>query len=179
MSLLQDDEITANSVAAEIVMLRAAAQKSILIVEGGTDERLMSVFVDFNLCDVVISYGRDNALEALSELRLRVIPGILCILDLDYLELLEQVPEGNEIVFTDEHDIEVMLIKSSAFDRLLAEMGSSKKLQALRARGVDLRHIVRDAGHELGILRLLSQKDELNLTFRKLTYSFVDKGLFR
>jgi hypothetical protein len=175
MSLLQN-EITASSVAAEIVMLRAAARKSILMVEGGTDERLMSVFADPGVCDLVISYGRENALEALAELRLRAIPGIICILDLDYLEFLDQKPEGDELVFTDDHDIEVMLIRSSAFDRLLAEMGSRPKLQALRAHGVDLRQKVRDAGHGIGIFRLLSEMDELNLTFRKLTYSFVDRA---
>ena len=79
------DEITASSVAAEIVLLRAAARKTILIVEGGTDERLMSVFVDPGQCDIVISNGKDNALGALAVMRHRKVVGILCILDTDYL----------------------------------------------------------------------------------------------
>jgi hypothetical protein len=175
MSQLQD-EITGSGVAAEIVMLRAAANKSILIVEGGTDWRLMSVFSDHDKCDIVISYGRDNALEALTELRANAMLGIICILDRDYLELFAQMPEGDEIVFTDEHDIEVMLIKSSAFDRLLAEMGSRDKLGALRARGIDLRELIRDAGHEIGLLRFMSHRDGLNLKFARLKYRFVNRA---
>jgi Protein of unknown function (DUF4435) len=174
MSQLQD-EITGSSVAAEIVMLRAAANKSILIVEGGTDWRLMSVFVDLEVCDIVISFGRDNALEALTELRLKSFIGILCILDIDYLDHFGKLPRGEEIVFTDEHDMEIMLIRSSAFDRLLAEMGSRDKLESLRVHGNDLREMTRDAGHEIGILRMFSQRDELNLTFSDLRYRFVDR----
>jgi hypothetical protein len=159
------DEITASSVAAEIVLLRAAAKKTILILEGGSDERLLSVFVDPDQCDIVISYGKDNAIDALTITRTNQISGVLCILDRDYLEFLNELPDDDNISFTDDHDIEVMLIRSSAFDRLLSEMGSQAKLDAITARGADIREIIRDTGHEVGIFRLLSLRSGLNLTF--------------
>ena len=88
----------------------AAARKTILIIEGGTDERLLSVFVDDAQCDIVIAYGKPNALQALEMTRCKDIPGILCILDTDYLEFLGTLPKDDDIIFTDEHDLEVMLI---------------------------------------------------------------------
>ena len=172
------DEITASSVVAEIVLLRAAALKTILIVEGGTDERLLSVFVDDTQCDTVISYGKPNALQAREMARHKNIPGLLCILDTDYLEFLGALPKDDDVIFTDEHDIEIMLIKSSAFDRLLAEMGSQEKLQTIRNRGADPREIIRDSGHDLGIFRLLSLRDGLNLTFHNLRYGFIHRRSF-
>ncbi len=169
------DEVTASSVAAEIVLLRAAARKTILIVEGGTDERLLSVFVDGAECDIVISYGKDNALKALAIARQNYMAGVLCILDRDYLAFLDALPDDDDVIFTDEHDIEAMLIKSSAFDRLLAEMGSQEKLQEILSRGGNLREMIRDTAHDIGIFRLLSLKDGLNLTFHNLRYSFIHR----
>jgi hypothetical protein len=98
------------------------------------------------------------------------------ILDTDYLEFLDDVPNAPDIILTDEHDVEIMLIRSPAFDRLLAEMGSAPKLQALRAKGLDLRQMIRDAGHDLGVLRFLSLAKPLDLTFRKIHYRFVDRS---
>jgi hypothetical protein len=171
-----EDEVTASSIAAEIILLRAAARKTILIVEGGTDERLLSVFVDSAECDIVISYGKENALKALAIARHKNITGLLCILDRDYLEYLSGLPDDKDIIFTDEHDIEMMLIKSFAFDRLLAEMGSQEKLQEILGRGSNPRQIIRDTAHHIGIFRLLSLRDGLNLTFHKLRYSFVHRA---
>jgi hypothetical protein len=169
------DEVTASSVAAEIVLLRAAARKTILIVEGGTDERLMSVFVDRDQCDIVISYGQDNAFAALTIAQHRGIPGILCILDTDYLEFLDRLPDDEDVIFTDEHDMEVMLLKSSAFDRVVAEMGSHEKVHEITERGTDLREIIRDTGHDIGIFRFLSLRNGLNLTFNNLRYGFIHR----
>ncbi|MDB9410237.1 hypothetical protein PN434_17260 [Microcystis aeruginosa CS-558/01A06] len=37
------------------------------------------------------------------------------------------MPDSNHLFLTDEHDLEMMLIKSAAFDKLLKERGSEKK----------------------------------------------------
>jgi hypothetical protein len=93
----------------------------------------------------------------------------------DYLEFLDMLPKDDDVIFADEHDIEIMLIKSSAFDRLIAEMGSQEKLQQVRNRGADLREVIRDTGHDIGIFRLVSLRDGLNLTFKNLRYGFIHR----
>ena len=55
-------------------------------------------------------------------------------------------------------------------------MGSEDKLDAIVAKGLDLREIIRDTGHDIGVLRLISLRDGLNLTFDGLRYGFIHKN---
>lgn len=170
-----ESEIDACIVVAEIVLLRAASDRTILLVEGWTDERLISAFVDMDACDIVNARGHDTATYVLYELKTKAISGIICILDRDFGDFLNNLPEGPEIVFTDDHDLETMLIRSRAFDRILLELGSRSKLKEIREAGQDHRELIRDAAHDIGLLRFLSLSDKLNLKFDGLRYRFIDR----
>ncbi len=66
-----------------------------------------------------------------------------------------------------------MLIKSAAFDKLLKERGSEEKIAAFSK---DIRETLLKLGQEIGKLRLLSLRNELNLKFEGLNFSkFIDK----
>jgi hypothetical protein len=56
------------------------------------------VFADSDACDIVISRGRKSAFEALAVTRQRAMPGILCILDLDYFDSAGQASAGANII---------------------------------------------------------------------------------
>jgi hypothetical protein len=49
--------------------------------------------------------------------------------DADFDRIEGRTPPSANLVFTDLHDLECMLIRSTAFDALLSEFGSSEKLQ--------------------------------------------------
>ncbi len=67
----------------------------------------------------------------------------------------------------------MMLIKSAAFDKLLKERGSEEKIAAFSK---DIRETLLKLGQEIGKLRLLSLRNELNLKFEGLNFSkFIDK----
>jgi len=69
--------------------------------------------------------------------------------------------------------MEMMLIKSAAFDKLLKERGSEEKIAAFSK---DIRETLLKLGQEIGKLRLLSLRNELNLKFEGLNFSkFIDK----
>src|SRR5258707_9154382 len=116
-----EDEIDPSTVAAEVVMLRAASNNTILVLEGPTDERLFVNFIEPGQCEIVIAHGRHNALEALAILRSRSLSGVLCIVDRDFDPILGGDPSTEDILITDDHDLEATIFRSSAFDRVLYE----------------------------------------------------------
>jgi len=113
-------------IASEALMLRASALKTILLVEGTSDDKLLGSFVDKAEYDVVIAYGKVNLLEALEILRRKDAEGIVCLVDADFSRIDGAVIADKDIVVTEFHDLEVSLFHSSAFDRVLSELGSRR-----------------------------------------------------
>jgi hypothetical protein len=87
---------------------------------------------------------------------LYVVPGTICLLDQDYTRFVGGKPAGAEFIFTDRNDLEGMLFHSPALRRVLLEMGSPKKLVAVRDAGGTPEDIIVNAVCDLGVLRLLS-----------------------
>ena len=169
-------DVDAAEVASEVVLLRSAmGEKTILILEGPSDEKVLSNFVQEDQCETVISWGRSNALGAMQILRERGVPGVLSVVDSDYDEFLGVMNGTADVIVTDEHDLETMLIRSKAFDKVVRELGSRSKLANLRLQALDPRLLIRDAIHPLGILRLYSLKRSLSLKFDGLRFRFLNK----
>ena len=99
---------------------------------------------------------------------------IVCIIDSDFSKFRPLI-EDSDIIRTDSHDLETMLIESPAFDKVLAEYGSEAKIANLLAQGRDPRQIVRAAAHPLGILRHYSRVSRLNLVFEGFGLSHVER----
>jgi hypothetical protein len=169
------DEIDGGTLAAEVIMLRAASTKAVILVEGASDEKIFVRFVDEEKCEIVICCGKKNALEALAILEGRNVLGILCIVDSDFSKITGERFESASVLVTDDHDLEVTLFKSRAFDRVLAELSSPTKIERLQAVWVDLREPIWRAAHLLGILRLYSAQCDLNLKFEGISFKFVDR----
>src|SRR4051794_4274622 len=109
------NEIDGATVAGEIAALQAAdASKSILVVEGASDERFFQSFIDHTACSIVISAGWENAIDGLMIVRSAHRTGVLVILDNDYREILGTTINDPDVILTAEHDIEVAMVSSSA-----------------------------------------------------------------
>jgi len=93
-----EDEINPNIVAAEVVMLRAASNNTILILEGPSDERVFVNFIDAGQCEIVIAHGKHNAVEAIALLKSRSLTGLLCIVDQDFDHLLGNSPSAKDVL---------------------------------------------------------------------------------
>jgi hypothetical protein len=177
MSNSLTSETDGETVAAEIVLLRAANDRTILIVEGPTDERFFASFVDESECDIVISYGRSHSLTGLAIVTGHAIRGVLAVIDQDFDSFLDIVHNDPNVIVTEDHDIEIAMLKSRAFEKVLIELGSRAKIRALVDAGVDLRVKILEPVHPLGILRLFSLQNGLNLRFDELKFQFLNKKL--
>jgi len=170
------DEIDVASIIGEIVLLRAYANKSILILEGGSDSRFFSPFVDHSECDIVISHNKQKSIIVIRTVENRY-EGVLAVIDGDLDAKFEGVPTHPSIIVTETTDVEVMMVQSSAFDRLMGELASVEKINMLKQEGLTAREFLLKSIHRISLLKLLSRQRQLNLRFKELRYGFVDRRL--
>jgi hypothetical protein len=163
------------TLAAELIMMRAADSRTFLVVEGSTDRKLFASFVDEAECEVFWSGCRDYSLEALTITRSLNMLGILCVVDRDYDDFINRPLHDPDVIVTQDHDIEITMIKSTALDKLMRELGSESKIAKLAAGGRTPRDIVLDAAHPYGMLRLYSLERGLSFRFEDLRFRSIDQ----
>jgi len=171
------ESLTAHDIANEIRMARGASfSGAFLIVEGGTDSRLYKQFVDQDLCKIIPSYGKENAIDVLGILGRENFDGLLAVVDADFWRLDGIEPTSPNLLITDTHDLETMILKSPALEKLLIEFGSDTKIKELVQRiGKSVRNILLDGGIQIGYLRWVSHKEKLSLKFEDITFgNFID-----
>jgi hypothetical protein len=166
--------LTANDIANEVRMIRTRHSGAILIVEGPTDARFYKRFIRDTECKITPSNGKDNAIDALAILERSNFNGILTIVDADFWRLDGIKPNSPNLLLTDTHDIESMIICSDALEIILSEFGSTPKI---RNFGKSIRSALLDSALPIGLFRWLSSPSlcKLNLKFKELLFDkFVD-----
>lgn len=177
MSMSMFNEMDVTSVLGEIALLRGYADNAVLLVEGPSDSRFFSAFVSSPVCDIVIAYGRGNSLETLRRLRTRRVRGVVCVIDRDLDDHFGGPLDDPDVVVTDCPDIEVMMIRSSSFDKLVAELGALAKIKALRTDADGIRAVILERAGPVLFLKYLSRALNLGLKFQDLKYRFVNTML--
>lgn len=170
------EAITANRVANQIRLSRSQFLGTFLIVEGDTDKRFYSRFTEAEACRTVIAYGRENAVAASEMLERGGFAGVLAVVDADFDVLEGKIFADSNIFLTDTHDLETMMMKSPALEKLLLEMGSESKQEGFRKKlGKEVREVLLEEGLRLGYLRWVSLRHGHALKFEGLSYrNFTD-----
>lgn len=166
--------ISSDSIANTIRMLRTQHTGSFLIAEGDTDSRVWKNLVDSTKCCVENAYNKDKAVEVLNILEKENFAGVLAIVDADFWILEGTVPSSPNLLLTDTHDLETMLLKSPALEKLLLEHGSEQKIKDFAK---DIRQTLLESAKVIGYLRWASLKFGYYLKFEDLAFKkFVDEG---
>lgn len=164
--------ISSDSIANTIRMLRTQHSGSFLIAEGDTDSRVWKNLVDSTKCCVENAYNKDKAVEVLNILEKENFAGVLAIVDADFWILEGTVPSSPNLLLTDTHDLETMLLKSPALEKLLLEHGSEQKIKDFAK---DIRQTLLESAKVIGYLRWASLKFDYSLKFEDLAFrKFVD-----
>ncbi len=147
----------------QIKIRRAAHDGSFLVVEGKDDERFWKDRCHCD-CRLIDAMGKQNVirgLQRLDEINFRRALGVVDS-NHDYLEDTP-LPSAN-LVRTDAHDLECLLCRSPALERVLAEYGDTDKIVRFEQRhGVDVRRALLDRGLVFGRLRWAARRFEPNL----------------
>jgi len=167
--------LKAVDIANSVRMNRSLHFGTFLIVEGNTDIRIYERFINETHCIVIPAYGKDNAIGALDILEKNSFDGVLTIVDADFWRLDGIKLNSTNLLLTDTHDLETMLLSSGALEKVLSEFGSIPKIKEL---GKPVPELLLESGLSIGIFRWLSSptKDNLSLKFKGLSFeNFVSK----
>lgn len=162
-----------DSIANEIRMSRGQYRGAFLLVEGSTDARLFERLTS-DKCQVRFSNGKENAIKVIKILEKSKFNGVLAIVDADFWNVENVNSPSPNILTTDGHDLETMLVFSSALDKVLAEFGDVEQLKKFNK---PFRDLLIEFALPIGLLRLLSapSRKNLQLNFKKLQYcNFLD-----
>jgi hypothetical protein len=166
------DLLSLDRVANQIRLRRSIYQGTFLLVEGGSDKAFYERFVEKSVCEIVTVSGKPssklrviNVLKILEESNFQ---GVLAIVDADFDRLTTLQNNSYNLLYTDTHDLETMLINSPAFNKVLSEFGSEEKILKFNQ---DVRLAILESSVLVGYLLWISQRDDLNLTFDGITFS--------
>jgi hypothetical protein len=170
------DYLSVDRDANAIRLRRSTFSGTFLLVEGSSDRIFYERFVDKVACASISISGKPSSklrvIAVLSTLEKSNFQGVLAVVDADFDRLEVSSHSSPNLIRTDTHDLETMLLNSSALEKVIAEFGSEEKIVKL---GRDVRTVLLEAGMPIGYLLWISQLDELNLTFDGITFSkFID-----
>ncbi|MCE5252228.1 DUF4435 domain-containing protein [bacterium] len=164
--------LTPHEIANTIRMMRPVYAGTVLMVEGDSDARVYGRFIDRKRCSIIPAHGKSNVLIAMGVLEKDRYTGILAVIDSDYWRMEGTDPGSVNILMTDTHDLETMILSSGALETVLAEFGSAQKI---RKTGSPIREMILHAALPLGYLRWISssKQDNLSLKFRDISFAAV------
>ncbi|MEB3249836.1 MAG: DUF4435 domain-containing protein [Merismopediaceae bacterium] len=146
-----------------------------LVVEGHSDKLVYSSFINSEACEFVITDGKEQVTNTIKILDSDNFSGVLAIVDADFDRLDNNLPDSYNILVTDDHDLEMMMLKTPALEKIIKERGSEEKVKEK-----DIRKILLTIGQEIGYLRWVSHKHSLSLRFEGLDFSkFIEKDTLK
>ncbi|MDE2775624.1 MAG: DUF4435 domain-containing protein [Chloroflexota bacterium] len=150
------------SVASAVKMLRDAdPYKSVLIVEGSHDKSVFENLTSIDDCELEVGYGKQNVCGAVQLLNMYSktlypsLGGYLGIVDSDFKGLDGKGNLSDEnIVETDGHDLEYMLLNSMALDRHLDSLLETSAHERITICKETFKQCLFELGSQIGYLRL-------------------------
>jgi len=141
--------------------------KVVLFVEGPDDQKFWYGWVDETKCTVIQSGGKKHVIvnvEKFTEEK-KVVLGIV---DDDFDSLEGKVLDSPNLIATETHDLECLLLRSRAFEKILIEYADKKKIEQFKqVENKELREALLKRGEIFGQLRWLSHRHEWGIKFRK------------
>ncbi len=165
--------LNAFQIANQILMLKGKREGvTFLIVEGKTDSVGYSWFTNRNKCITISAHSKENVIDAIQILENRNVSGIIGIVDADFSNLEGHGLPSNNLVKTDSHDIEMLILNSPALEKVMHVNGDDEKCQSIEK----VTDKLLSAAKPLGYIRWVSLRRKLDLNFKDLNFTtFVDK----
>ena len=168
---------TGDAIANEVLLVRDKYNGPMLLLEGDNDAKFFHRFVKNSQMPIIVTWGKKNVVDAVEILEsCGSVQGFLGIIDADFGHVDGLLPAFQNIVVTDDHDVEMMIIKTKAFCAVLHELGSKNKVNKWPTKHRIRNDLIQKA-LIIGHLRHLSVTDDLNLRFEGLHFEkFVDRN---
>ena len=174
------NEFKKPDIVVEIKMRRTAHKGAFLVVEGGDDR----VFWDtrrHNSCGLLVAGGKSNVVKAIQRLDEDSFSGALGVVDCNLDHFAGADLGSKNLVATDAHDLECVLCRSSALDKVLAEHGDPEKIHRFaKISRTDVRAALLVRAVVFGQLRRAAQRSVPAIGLQDIHVSrFVDESMWR
>ena len=136
---------------------------ALLLVEGMDDVRFWRTR-RHDTCQLVDGEGKGNVVGAICRLDAEDVHGVLGVVDDDFDSLMGISHSTRNLVATDAHDLECLLCRSPALDKVLSEFGDDSKIREFEeTMGVDVRGGLLERTIVFGRLRLAAKRGDLDI----------------
>ncbi len=175
MSSLYDYK-TPEIIKTEIIMQRQVHKGSFLLLEGPDDSKFWNAYILRDECEIVICGGKENLIKSIQQLDNTELSGILGISDDDFDSIEGTQDMSDNLIYTDVHDLECILLQSRAFEKILSEYGDAKKITKFESSKKNVREALLERGLVYGRLRWLARQRD-GISFKRFPPTdFIDEG---
>ena len=158
--------LTGHDLANTVKMAHSQRRVTFLLVEGTTDVTFFQRFTHTDRCEILACHGRPNALAATVILDKDREAGCLTFVDADWDRVSGKLPDSQNCIWSDHHDLIVDLLCSPALDRVLSERGSTDKIAEFSSEaGKTVSQTVLQEAAALGRLRWCNESGARGLKF--------------
>lgn len=152
---------------ANAIMLNTSFNGYYLIVEGPKDSNLYGKFVDDKSIAIKEAFGNQRVQNVLELLEERGFDRKIGIIDSDFRKITDDLIEMDGLFLTDDHDIEIMVIKTKALESVVRIFCSKAKIESFEKKnGKSIREKLLELGSEIGYLKLANKTYDLGLVFK-------------
>lgn len=152
---------------ANAIMQNAPFEGHYLVVEGPKDSKLYGRFINNQEIIIKVAFGKQKVKEVIEILTKRRFDRKIGIIDADFTRITEDEVEIDGLFITDDHDIEVMVIKTRALNDVLHIFCFKSKIQEFEKKHkISVRDQIFGLGKEIGYLKLANKIYDLGLVFK-------------
>ena len=137
------------------------------LVEGTNDRDVFVKFINTQKVTFIICNGKESVFKVYDSVKTKNGHGnyVYAIVDLDYDWHLGGLRTDSHILYTDSHDLEIMILYSEAFEHISKGLYSNNKLASFDAI-VGFRNYVSNLCIRLGLFRIVNKNLEFNLKLK-------------
>ncbi len=138
-----------------------------LILEGNKDTKVFQKFTNKSVLRIKEAFGNENVKEILRLLNERGFKKKIGVIDSDFNQILAIDASEEDLFVTDDHDIEVMIIKTKTLETVINHFCAEYRIKAFeKSKAVSIREILFKIGSEISFLKLANKLFALGLVFK-------------
>lgn len=136
-----------------------------VIVEGKTDQALYKKFVNGKVCEFRFVNGKESVVDLVCKISSEVMnKKIIGIIDKDY-DWLVPIQRTGLYCITDNHDIEIMMYQTNAFQYVLNEFGVNHQFPQKSLNASQICNEILNIIKNIGYLRILNKIEDWHWDF--------------
>lgn len=155
-------------VIAEVKMSMTSFSGAFLLVEGPSDSQFFRHHLEPKRCQIVICGAKDTVIGSINGVQPTNGINALGVIDDDFDRILGIAYTCGDLISTETHDLETVLLASGAWDKLIGEYADRLKVESIEARENNiLRNCLLSRSIPFGQLRLINAMYSLGVSFDK------------